>query len=361
MEALFKKYFWIVKVLGIAASTGLAASAIMTQLGSSVILEGEPSADDDDAADSEGDSEGDGEDGEDGADGGPAARSLTFNGNPFDGSAGKTATPTAGSKTGPAKQKVAARVTKRNMFCPLCVPPAAEVGEGDVGPDGQPLDSVIRPGEIKSSLPLRLVATMEFEDPNLSYATVYDAEIGSAGLFARGDAVRDGVVVMGVDQAVLHLRNHSQLEYLELGAITAVPKATTATRKKDDGAKPPVNDRAIEGAEEAIKCDGDTCTVDRKFVEGLMANPAQLTKQARIVPSQKDGETQGYKLYGIRRDTLPKLLGFKNGDMLKSVNGEELTSMDKAMGLYTKLRQASNLSIEVERKGATVTKEIIIQ
>jgi general secretion pathway protein C len=233
-----------------------------------------------------------------------------------------------------------------------------------VGPDGQPVaNSPIHPGEIKSTLPLKLVATMEFDDPDLSYATVYDSEIGSAGLFGRGDLVRPSVVVMGVDQGVLHLRNNAQLEYLELGNVPPpAPNSATPTPKADDDAKkPPTNDRIIDGADEAIKCDGDACTVDRKFVESLMANPAQLTKQARIVPSQRDGDTQGYKLYGIRRGTIPNLLGLKNGDMLKSINGEELNSIDKAMGLYTKLRRASHLNVTIERKGKEVTKEINIQ
>jgi general secretion pathway protein C len=35
--------------------------------------------------------------------------------------------------------------------------------------------------------------------------------------------------------------------------------------------------------------------------------------------------------------------------------------MDKAMGLYTKLRRASNLSVSIERKGKIITKEIQIQ
>ena len=90
-------------------------------------------------------------------------------------------------------------------------------------------------------------------------------------------------------------------------------------------------------------------------------DPALLAKQARIVPKQKDDEVLGYKLYGIRRGSLPKLLGLKNGDMITAVNGEELKGMDKAMALYTKLRRASNLSVSIERKGQTINKEIQIQ
>lgn len=70
---------------------------------------------------------------------------------------------------------------------------------------------------------------------------------------------------------------------------------------------------------------------------------------------------RGYKIYGIRPESLPRALGFKNGDLLKSVNGLPLTSMDQSMAAYVKLRRSDRLVLEIERKGAPLTKEITIQ
>ena len=351
MEALFKKYFWIVKTLGIAASTGLAASAITTQIGSRALFEAE------EAAEEEADSDGEEADGDDEEDAKPP-KGVKFGSNPFS---------AASSKVGPEKEKTGDKIKSRNIFCPTCLPEEPVSADGPVADSGAPVGGAILPGEVRSTLPLQVMATMESVDPDLSFATVYDSEKGTAGLYGRGDAIRPNVTVTGVDQGIVHLRNFSQLEYLQMGEAAPPPTKAKAADDKDkdkDKAKEPEkkDDRIIEGADESINCSSeDACTVDRKFVESLMANPAQLAKQARIVPSQKDGETQGYKLYGIRRGTIPKLLGFKNGDMLKAVNGEELTSVDKAMGLYTKLRRASNLSVTIERKGKSITKEITIQ
>jgi general secretion pathway protein C len=232
---------------------------------------------------------------------------------------------------------------------------------GAVDAEGRPLGPVLSPGEVKSGLPLRLQATMEADDPEYSLATVYDTENFSVGIYAEGDVIRPGVVVVGVDKGLVHLRNNAALEYIELGGEVPPPKAPDAKKedeKKDDVAKPSEN--AIPGAEEAINCPSENlCIVERAFVESLMANPAALAKQARIVPA-KDGEV-GFKFYGIRRGSLPKLLGLKNGDKLVAVNGEELAGIDQAMSLYTKLRRASNLSISIERKGKTISKEIQIQ
>ncbi len=345
MEALFKKYFWLVQGVGLAVIAGLAASAVMTQLGTAYALDvGE--LDEEEAGDSEGDEDEDEDDAKD-----KKKRRGTMASSSF-GSMSSTAS---------AKRKTAEDVQKRNIFCPNCVPvtdePVATEAPVDLGrPDG------IQPGEVKSALALQLVATLESEDPDLSLATIYDVDAQIAGAYRRGDGIRTGVVVVGVDTGLVHLRNGAQLEYLTQGEAPAPAAKPSATPTPGAPKEKKKSKYAIDGADEAINCpDENTCVVDRAFVESLMANPAMLAKQARIVPSQRDGETQGFKFYGIRRGSLPKLLGLKNGDMLTEVNGEEIRSVDKAMSLAMKLRRANNLSVSLVRKGKTITKEIQIQ
>ncbi len=105
----------------------------------------------------------------------------------------------------------------------------------------------------------------------------------------------------------------------------------------------------------------DRCVVPRTVIEAMLADPASLAQQARLMQSVQDGVARGYKIYGIRPESLPRALGFKNGDLLKSVNGLPLTSMDQSMAAYAKLRRSDRLVLEIERKGAPLTKEITIQ
>jgi len=355
MEALFKKYFWVIKTLGIATACGLAASAITTQIGAQLLFDAELGVQEEGESDGEDDEEGD----EEGKGKSGKRKGFSFD----DGALG------AGGKLRSSKvkdkERVAERIRKRNVFCPTCVPVVSEeeAASGALDASGHPTGPLIQPGETKSKLPLRLMATMEAEDPEHSFATILDEEKGGAGLYGRGDLVRAGVVVMSVDQAIVHLRNNAALEYIELGdEPPKAPKISSATATLPAKPAKKKNSREIEGATEAINCPTEhTCIIERAFVEKLMANPAMLAKQARIVPKQKDDEVLGYKLYGIRRGSLPKLLGLKNGDMLTAVNGQEIKGMDQAMALYTKLRRASNLSVSIERKGQSITKEFQIQ
>ena len=114
------------------------------------------------------------------------------------------------------------------------------------------------------------------------------------------------------------------------------------------------NRYAIEGADQAIACDDSvgnewSCTVQREFLNRVVADPGVLHRQARIVPSQRDGQTRGYKLYGIRRGSVPKLLRLKNGDMITAVGETELSSIDATMGVWVEFR-AERVEIRGVRK-----------
>ncbi len=149
-----------------------------------------------------------------------------------------------------------------------------------------------------------------------------------------------------------------------LGTYNDIPNLSSPLTDNATALGLPQNPRAIPGAEEAITCVGDdpkTCTIDRTFVDKVLANPAQLTRQARIVPAIRDGDARGFKLYGIRPGSLPKLLGMKNGDMVTHVNDEALTSITRALDIYNKLRTATKLRLLFERKDIQMTLDIVFQ
>ncbi len=346
MEALFKKYFWLIKLLGICVVVGFIASAAVNSIGSRKLLEpateaGSAELEQDEAGETEGD-----EDEED-------TRERQS----------KMLEKLSGTPSSSTQRKTAAAdaVVAGSIFCPTCMPPAPtpeQLAAAAPTSTGAP----VRPGEIPSRLPLQLLATMESDDPAYSMATILHTDSNTLSAYSPNDTIRAGVVVQRVERGKVVMRNGAQLEYLQIGAAAPPPPPATAAAKPEEE-QPAPNDREIEGAAEAISCDESftNCTVDKAFVEKLMANPAQLTKQARIVPSVRDGETTGYKFYGIRPGSLPKLLGLKNGDLLTSVNGHELESLDQAMDLYNKLRRASHLSVTIERKGKVMQKEIDIK
>ena len=53
-------------------------------------------------------------------------------------------------------------------------------------------------------------------------------------------------------------------------------------------------------------------------------------------------QAHGFKLYAIRPSSVYAKIGLTNGDTLSAINGLELTTADKALEVYTKLREATS-------------------
>jgi general secretion pathway protein C len=106
----------------------------------------------------------------------------------------------------------------------------------------------------------------------------------------------------------------------------------------------------------------ERCKIERAFWNDLRHAPERLMKQARVVPKPpRDGRPQGFKLYGIRRGSLPKAVGLENGDLVRSVNGKALGSLDDTMAILSKLGDEDTFTLELERRGTplTLTLEVV--
>jgi general secretion pathway protein C len=179
-------------------------------------------------------------------------------------------------------------------------------------------------------------------------------------LYRKGSRVQDMKVVAVLPSSV-HLRSaDGRLCALHLfgseadtppGAFEAEATAITepaaiSERELDDGI-------AAAGARKFA--------IERSLVERVLDQRPEVTRPARAVLHQENGQVLGVKLYGIRRNGLLGKLGLQNGDMLRSINGYDLTSPDSALDAYAKLRNASHLSLALVRRGQPLTVDYVIR
>jgi len=149
-------------------------------------------------------------------------------------------------------------------------------------------------------------------------------------------------------------RARADLERARLALDAAGAGATRAPREPDDSPDPleaPANLLEPELAAGLTCDDAGACTLKHTTLALMLADPAALARQARVVPAFKDGEPQGFKVFGVRPGSLPRLLGLKNGDLISAVNGAPLRSIDDAMRVISELRRARQFTLTGERKG----------
>ena len=241
-------------------------------------------------------------------------------------------------------------VVSRDIFCSGCVPPKP-LATSDNGPASNDWT--------KTTLQLELVSTMVCpSDDNYSMAILRDMSTKEKdpGMYHRGSTIgATGAAVYRVTSKRVYILNAGKPEYVDLEGNAPTPAVAQNT--------PPAMavNRDLGDIESGVSCSGNSCTIDRALVEKLLANTTMLATSARFVPSIKDGKPNGFKLYAIRPQSIFGRIGLQNGDTIKAINGSEMTTPDAALGLYTKLRNASHLSVQVERRGETVALDYTIR
>ncbi|MBL9016337.1 MAG: hypothetical protein JNL83_19265 [Myxococcales bacterium] len=133
-----------------------------------------------------------------------------------------------------------------------------------------------------------------------------------------------------------------------------VVAATTPPAPVAETAVPPSADPGLSDAEldAGIKSLGkNQVSLKRELLDRMLANPMAIAKGARVIPATKNGVAVGFKLYAVRPKSVWARLGFANGDTINRVNGMDVSSPDKALEVYTRLREAKALTIDIERRG----------
>jgi general secretion pathway protein C len=188
-------------------------------------------------------------------------------------------------------------------------------------------------------------------DPDWSFAALETPkEKGKSMLRRRGGDV-DGKVIKYIGWDRVWMVNGSQLCQAQMFKPPPAPSASVAAAAPMPSATPGTG--VAEDIKKGIQRVGpNEFNVDRGVVDKILENQAELMRQARIVPEQENGKVVGIRLFGVRPDTLLGTLGMENGDRLQTINGFDMTSPEKALEAYARLRTADHLTIQINRKGS---------
>ncbi len=272
--------------------------------------------------------------------------------------------PEVNQTLGPANRDIT-QILSRNIFCSTCEKvketplKAMAAAEGAAEPVGEGLE--------KTTLNLKLVATLiSEEDVSWSMAVILDMTEDNQGLFTIGSQLPGNATVTDIQEQRVLLLNGGRREYLSLLDETPEKRAEIAEpiqspRANSPFAMPPATP-GLEAVAKGIRKVGEgRYEIQRSALNKILGNTTLLARSARIVPSMHNGQPNGFKLYAIRPGSLYSLLGMFNGDTINAINGHAITTPDKALEVYTKLRNASHLSIEFARRGNPLTHEYTIR
>jgi hypothetical protein len=107
--------------------------------------------------------------------------------------------------------------------------------------------------------------------------------------------------------------------------------------------------------------DATHVTVKAEVMHALYANPMAMSRDFRVVPSMHDGRAAGLTFFGVRPKSFADRVGVRNRDRLITINGDDVSDLEKLLEVYGKLTEATKLELSLERGGKAVSLIITVE
>lgn len=207
----------------------------------------------------------------------------------------------------------------------------------------------------KTTLRAKLVGTIVSSDRTRSVAIFTDASNVSSGLY-EGEQIEAGKIV-SIEWREVKVDHLGRCEKFSLNddqptvASAAPPVEAPVPEAGNVGG----DESKVALGEGVKKVKDDQYEIPRAEIDNVLSNLNAVATQARIVPSFQNGKANGFKLFSIRPNSLYSKIGIQNGDVVQKINGYEINSPDKALEIYSKLKDAQSITVDLIRRGKTQT------
>jgi general secretion pathway protein C len=171
-----------------------------------------------------------------------------------------------------------------------------------------------------------------------SRAVIQNTKTGEAMPYRIGDTV-SSATIESIEPDRVILRHQGQRKALPLQSGAAAPQKAPAGAGQTQAVTP-----AQESAPGVQPVPQDPSSGGMGYVEKVL-------RSATIEPYVHKGRTTGLRITGLENTPLTGLLGLKNGDVVQTINGQTLTSKQKAFQVLQKAKTQPKLQIQLLRDG----------
>ncbi|MGB0678161.1 MAG: type II secretion system protein GspC [Polyangiales bacterium] len=241
-------------------------------------------------------------------------------------------------------------ILRRNIFDSQTGPldRVQSSGAGEDGAPGAPQGAC--------SANLKLVAALvSYQDPTRSIAAIANGD--QAMPYQVGMQV-DGRELLAVHPEAAMLGQGGQVCTLSLfaddGSASPAPGSAAAPKPvRPTPARPAIAGGISDADYQAgiTKLSETRYKITRGLMDKILGNRAALLQTARIRPHDVGGRVDGVQLARIRPGSVLSRIGLRVGDVLRTINGYDMASPDKALEAYARLRTADRLALSVLRNG----------
>ena len=166
---------------------------------------------------------------------------------------------------------------------------------------------------------------------------------GKSKVLSKGEDI-DGfkLVSAGMDYAIFKKNNREFKLSLE-GSKIKNPSSIQIVKEK----RSPNHKR--DRTKKIVKKDSGERVIPKKLLTSYTKDIDKIWRDIGIGEHKKNGVLDGFIVNFVRKGSDFEKLGLKRGDILKSINGEELNSYNSAFSFYKEIGDIDNLTLGIIR------------
>ena len=111
----------------------------------------------------------------------------------------------------------------------------------------------------------------------------------------------------------------------------------------------PAQKRPVRRRQKGPAKRGGPIRLEREEIESSMTDLGELMQQVRVRPYLEGKKPAGFVVSNIKPGSLFAKMGLRNGDVIRGVNDEAITSPDQAIELYESLIEGGEIALEIKR------------
>jgi general secretion pathway protein C len=202
----------------------------------------------------------------------------------------------------------------------------------------------------ETKLKLKLWGTVT-GDKTESYAVIENTQSRMQNLYRIGDSIENATLKRIFKSKVVLSVNGKD----EMLAMEEIKQGGSRSRVVAGGSRVPrqTDSRGIRRQRVSLR---------RNMINKAIEDVSKLMTQVKITPKiGEDGRQEGLAMSNIKPNSIFRRMGLRNGDVLKSVDGHIIESVDDALRIYDSLKSADKVSVQIMRRGAERTIEYNIR
>lgn len=200
--------------------------------------------------------------------------------------------------------------------------------------------------QTKLNLKLWGTVTGSEKDP---FAVIEEKKERKQNLYRVGDAVDQATIKMILrEKVVLNVSGKDEVLEMEKASDRG-SSGRPAARSRVGGTTRRAPVEKVTGT--TRKPGEQHIALNRSQVTEALENANDVMKKVRIRPHFKNGKPDGLSMTGIRPRSIFRKMGLRNGDIITSVNGEDVRNMNEAIEMFQQFGDAEDMQVQIRRRG----------